>query len=257
MPVCPGRCRCAPVGAGLVGPGLYFGDIQIGQTRRVSYLLRLVLPDRPGALGAVATALGEVGADILSVDVVERSPGYAIDDLVIELPSDRLADSLVSAASAVAGVQVDSIRPYAGLLDPHRELELLDALAAHPERSLQLLADGVSKIFRAGWAIVLDAADPYPDGAAATVLAASGAAPEVPQLPVPWWPPRPARPLDAEETWAPRDWAGVGTELAVAPLGAGALLVGRPAMRWLPAELVRLSHLAAIAATVTAARAGA
>jgi hypothetical protein len=34
-----------------------------------------------------------------------------------------------------------------------------------------------------------------------------------------------------------------------------ALLVGRPALRWLPAELVRLSHLAAIAGSVTAASA--
>ncbi|MEP6598110.1 MAG: amino acid-binding protein [Actinomycetota bacterium] len=223
----------------------------------MSYLLRLVLPDRPGALGAVATALGAVGADILSLDVIERSPGYAIDDLVLELPADRLADSLVSAAAAVPGVQVDSIRRYAGLLDPHRELELLEALAAHPDRSLQLLTDGVAKIFRAGWAIVLDSAAPYPDGGSAKVLAASGAAPELAQLPVPWWPPHPARPLDPDDTWAPGDWAAMGTELAVAPLGAGALLVGRPAMRWLPAELVRLSHLAAIAATVTATRAGA
>ena len=53
----------------------------------MSYLLRLVLPDRPGALGAVATALGAVGADILSVDVIERGPGLAIDDLVVELPA--------------------------------------------------------------------------------------------------------------------------------------------------------------------------
>ena len=61
----------------------------------------------------------------------------------------------------------------------------------------------------------------------------------------------PARPLDADEPWAPPDWARLGTELAVAPLGEAALLVGRPALRWLPSELVRLHHLAAIAASVT------
>ena len=41
----------------------------------MSYLLRVVLPDRPGMLGAVATALGEAGGDIVSLDVVERGPG--------------------------------------------------------------------------------------------------------------------------------------------------------------------------------------
>jgi len=213
----------------------------------VSYLMRIVLPDRPGALGAVATALGAVGADILSLDVIERSPGNAIDDLVLDLPPGRLADSLVSAAATVPGVRVESIRPYAGQIDPYRELELLDSLATMPGQSLRVLADGVARIFRAGWALVLGA----PADGHAKVLAAGGAAPEVTSLPTPWWPPSPARVLDADVEWAPPDWARLGTELAVAPLGESALLVGRPTLRWLPAEMLRLRHLAAIAATVT------
>ncbi|HEY3630238.1 MAG TPA: ACT domain-containing protein [Jatrophihabitantaceae bacterium] len=217
----------------------------------MSYLLRLVLPDRPGALGAVATALGEVGADITSVDVIERGTHHAIDDLVVELPPERLADTLVTAAATVPGVEVESIRPYAGTIDPHRELEVLDRLAAGPDDPRQVLADGATRIFRAGWSLVLDA----PSGGAAPVLARSTAAPELAELPVPWWPPQPARLLEADEPWAPRDWAGLGTELAVAPLDDGALLVGRPALRWLPAELMRLRHLAGVASSVTRAAA--
>lgn len=214
----------------------------------MSFLLRLVLPDRPGALGAVATALGHAGADILSVDVIERAPGSAVDDFVVELPPGRLADSLVSAAATVPGVKVESIRPYAGQIDPHRELELLDALG-DPDSSMRVLADGVARVFRAGWALVLA---PPTDGQA-QVLASGGAAPEVELLAVPWWPPVPTRPLDADEDWAPSEWQRLGTELAVTPLGDRALLVGRPALRWLPSELVRLQHLAAIAATVAPA----
>lgn len=214
----------------------------------MSYLLRVVLPDRPGALGAVASALGTVGADILSLDVIERSPGYAVDDIVLELPPDRLADSLLTAAASVAGVRVESIRPYAGVIDPHRELELLDALAAGSDDSDRVLADGVTRIFRAGWALVLDA----PDTGRCRVSAGSGAAPDLDELDVPWWPPRPARQLDLDGSWAPPDWTAVGTELAVAPLGDGALLAGRPALRWLPAELMRLNHLTGIAASVRA-----
>jgi hypothetical protein len=214
---------------------------------RVSYLLRVVLPDRPGALGAVATALGHAGADILSVDVIDRQPGRATDDLVVEVPPGRLADSLITAASSVQGVKVESIRPYAGQIDPHRELALLDNLAVAPHASLQLLVDGVPRVFRAGWALVLD----EPVGGRSAVLAAGPSAPEVAFLPTPWWPPAPARTLLAED-WAPADWDRLGTELAVAPLGKAALLVGRPALRWLPSELMRLQHLAAIAATVTA-----
>ncbi|HEY3714567.1 MAG TPA: ACT domain-containing protein [Jatrophihabitantaceae bacterium] len=215
------------------------------------YLLRLVLPDRPGALGAVATALGGVGADITSVDVIERGAHHAVDDLVVELPPDRLADSLITAADSVPGVEVESIRPYAGTIDPHRELEVLDRLAGGADDPLQVLADGVTRIFRAGWSIVLG----VPTDETAPVIARSTAAPEITELGVPWWPPLPARLLDADEPWAPRDWSGLGTELAVAPLDDGALLVGRPALRWLPAELMRLRHLAGVAASVTRASA--
>jgi hypothetical protein len=213
----------------------------------VSYLLRIVLPDRPGALGAVASALGSVGADILSLDVIERGPGCATDDLVVELPPGRLADSLVSAAATVEGVKVESIRPYAGQIDPHRELELLENLAVHPEQGLALLAEGVVRVFRAGWAMVLG----EPSGGFSPVLAAGTAAPEVSSRAVPWWPATPARVLPTDDDWAPPDWDRLGTELAVAPLGVGALLVGRPALRWLPSEVLRLQHLVAIASTVT------
>jgi hypothetical protein len=212
----------------------------------VSYLLRVILPDRPGALGALATALGAVGADILSLDVIDRVPGSAVDDVVVDLPPDRLADSLVSAAATVPGVRVDYIRPYAGQIDPHRELELLDTLATQPAQPLAVLADGVTRIFRAGWALVLD----VPAGGHATVLACGGAAPELTCLPAPWWPPSPARVLDVGDDWAPPDWKRLDTELAVTPLGDAAVLVGRPTMRWLPSELLRLRHFAAIAATV-------
>lgn len=220
----------------------------------MSYLIRVVLPDRPGALGAVASALGHAGADILSVDIVERSAGQATDDLVVELPADRLADSLVSAAASVAGVRVESIRPYAGVIDPFRELELLEKLAVSRDDAPSVLADGVCRLFRAGWVLLLQA--PPRAGEASAVSARSAAAPEIETLYTPWWPPSPARPLDVEEPWAPKHWAALGTELAVAPLGQDAILVGRPALRWLASEIIRMSHLASIAATVLDAPTG-
>ena len=223
-------------------------DTWARHTERVSFLIRVVLPDRPGALGAVASALGHAGADILSVDIVERSGGQATDDLVVELPPDKLADSLVTAAASVPGVRVESIRPYAGVIDPFRELELLEKLAISTDDGPGVLADGVCRLFRSGWALVLRAPDV--DGGLATVIARSSAAPEIPSLPAPWWPPTPSRALDADEHWAPPTWATLGTELAVVPLGRRAILVGRPALRWLPSEIIRLSHLASIAATV-------
>lgn len=235
------------LGVTLLRRGCNSPDTQGWQTVPVSFLIRVVLPDRPGALGAVASALGHAGADILSVDIVERSSGQATDDLVVELPADRLADSLVTAAASVPGVRVESIRPYAGVIDPFRELELLEKLAVEVSNAPTLLADGVCRLFRAGWAIVLAAPEP---GAAAVVRGRSVAAPELERLETPWWPPSPPRSLDAAADWAPADWAALDTELAVVPLGRNAVLVGRPALRWLASEIIRMSHLCSIAATV-------
>ncbi|MEP6851809.1 MAG: amino acid-binding protein [bacterium] len=223
----------------------------------MSFLLRVTLPDRPGALGAVATALGTVEADIISVDVIERGSGYAVDDLVIDLPPTRLPDTLVSAAAGVDGVSVESIRPYASALDPSRELELIDRLVDRPADELTVLADGVVRIFRAGWALVLAAPEAdSASGSEASVLARSSAAPEAARLPVPWWPVTRVTRLDPEQAWVSGEWEMTGTELAAAPLAKDVVLVGRPAMRWLPGELARLGHLVGILATVLRRDAG-
>ena len=48
-------------------------------TERTHVVLTLHLPDRPGALGAVASRIGAVGADITDVRVASRREGIAED----------------------------------------------------------------------------------------------------------------------------------------------------------------------------------
>ncbi|GAB3564306.1 amino acid-binding protein [Amycolatopsis endophytica] len=214
----------------------------------MSFLIRVQLPDSPGTLGAVATALGMIGADILSVDVVERGGGVAIDDMVVELPSGRLPDAVITAAESVEGVEVDAVRPYAGVLDTHRELELVEEIAAQPASGLSVLVEGVPRIIRAGWAIVVSVSEPGVDR-----LASSSAAPEAPITDLPWLPLERATILDAEDSWVPETWQELGTELAATPLGKPdrALLVGRPGgPMFRAAEVARLAHLAGIVAVV-------
>ena len=213
----------------------------------MSYLLRLVLPDRPGMLGAVATALGRAGADILSLDVVERGPDGAVDDLVVALPPGGLADALITGAQSVDGVVVESLRPYHGGADLHRDLELVDALAADAVDAARLLVDHAPGVFRAGWALLLEAGP--------VVLHASPGAPDVDDLDLPWLPLGAACRLDPEAPWVPERWSVLGTELAAAPVGGPdrAVLVGRPGgPRFRESEVLRLRHLAGIAATVSA-----
>ena len=216
----------------------------------MSYLLRVVLPDRPGMLGAVATALGRAGADIVSLDVVERGPDGAVDDLLVTLPPGGLADTLITSAQSVPGVVVESLRPYHGGSDLHRDLELVEELAADPAAGLQLLVAGLPGVFRAGWAVLLEAGP--------TVLHASAGAPDAVDLELPWLPLGAPCRLEPDAPWVPESWDLIGTELVAAPVGGPqrAVLVGRPAgPRFRGSEVLRLGHLAGITATVAAAAA--
>ncbi len=212
----------------------------------MSYLLRLVVPDRPGILGAVATALGLAGIDIVSVDVLERGGGVAVDDIVVELPEDRVVDGLITAVMTVPGVEVESLRPFSGQLDTHRELQLLESLARAGGGTAALLAAELPRVLHGGWAVVLSGT---PDDV--TVLAASEAAPGLGGLVLPWLPLRAPVLLPSEAEWVPPLWQGMAVEMMATPFDGGAVVLGRsggPAFR--RSELLRLAHLTGIAATV-------
>ncbi|BDX33220.1 amino acid-binding protein [Mycobacterium antarcticum] len=215
-----------------------------------SYLLRVELEDRPGSLGSLAVALGSVGADILSLDVVERSAGYAVDDLCVDLPPGAMPDMLITAAEKLNGVYVDSIRPHTGLLEAHRELELIDHIAAagHKQDKLQVLADEAPKVLRVGWCLVVRLG-----ATGLEVVASSSGAPETAAESAPWLPLEHAVALDASAEWAPQGWRDFDTTLAAAPLGdqSTAVMLGRPGgPAFRPSEVARLGYLAGIVATI-------
>ena len=214
-----------------------------------SYLLRIVLVDRPGSLGSLAVALGSVGADILSLDVVERSAGYAIDALVIELPLGAMPDTLITAAESLPGVRVDSVRPHTGLLEAHRELELLDHIAAADDKKsrLQVLVDEAPRVLRVGWCTVLRSSD-----GELQRLAASPGVPETRAVSAPWLPIEQASTLDGTADWVPQAWRDMDTTMVAAPLGDPhtAVVLGRPGPECRPSEVARLGYLAGIVATM-------
>ncbi len=45
--------------------------------------MRVWLPDRPGALGAVASRIGAVRGDVVGIDILETGDGVAVDELVV------------------------------------------------------------------------------------------------------------------------------------------------------------------------------
>jgi ACT domain-containing protein len=75
------------------------------------YVVRIALPDRPGALGLVASRIGAVGGDIVAINILERDGGRAVDEFVVEIRGQHLIELLQNEIHEVDGVSVLEIRP--------------------------------------------------------------------------------------------------------------------------------------------------
>ncbi len=125
-----------------------------------SFILRVWVPDRPGALGAVASRIGAVRGDLAGIDILERGGGRAIDELIVELPSESLVGLLISEVSQVDGVDVEDVRRApAAAVDPRLDaLETAASLVAHADVGslLDALARRSLSDFQSDWAVVVD-----------------------------------------------------------------------------------------------------
>ncbi len=180
-----------------------------------AFVIRVWLPDRPGALGSVASRVGAVKADVIGIDIIERGAGRAIDELVIDLPDGDLVDLLLAEIAQVEGVDVENIRPLAGPPPDPAVTALQVAQAVHGagpgDDSQQAVVDGAIALLGADWAALVDTKG-------SKVIAAAGA-----DLPAEGW-------LVAFVQGATTEGAPVDLqELAVAPLSSEgtALVVGR------------------------------
>ena len=72
--------------------------------------MRVRLPDRPGALGLVASRIGAVGGDITAMHILDRDDGQAVDVFEVELAGAHLTELLRSEIHEVDGVTVDEVR---------------------------------------------------------------------------------------------------------------------------------------------------
>lgn len=74
------------------------------------FRLQVVLPDRPGSLGAVASAIGFAGGDIRGLVVMKSEDGRGYDDITVAVPGSDPRD-LIEVLTAIGGVEVLSVTP--------------------------------------------------------------------------------------------------------------------------------------------------
>lgn len=200
------------------------------------FLLRVALPDLPGSLGRVASAIGEAGGDIEAIEIIEhRLDGSAVDDVLLETATGTMPDTIVSACNRLAGVEVLWIGRYAAGGNLFLDLEAVEELTRDPAHAVARLVEMLPMVFNADWAARVGEGDPL----------RSPGAPEGfgwLDLDVPL--DRPAR-LEVEND---------DTLIVAVPTGSGSLVLlarrGGPA--FLDSELARLGHLVALAHTIAA-----
>jgi ACT domain-containing protein len=74
------------------------------------FRLQVALPDRPGSLGAVASAIGFAGGDIRGLVVMKSEDGRGYDDITVAVPGSDPSD-LIEVLTAIGGVEVISVTP--------------------------------------------------------------------------------------------------------------------------------------------------
>jgi hypothetical protein len=115
------------------------------------------LPDRPGALGLVASRIGAIGADIVGVDVLERSEHVAVDEFAVTLESEDLVKLLVREIEEVDGASVEQWERVERFPDPLDALETIEHVSAAVDVDdlASRLTTRVHAEFNADWAAVL------------------------------------------------------------------------------------------------------
>ena len=184
--------------------------------------IRLKVPDRPGSLGRVASAIGTASGDIAGVDVLDSEAGQALDDVVVQVRDIPHLSRVLDGLAAVPGVEVVGVHHPEPPVPGHADLQLVAQVVARPDRSLQTLVDGAPIALGVDWAAIVHAAD--------ALLSLPDALPDT--LPIP------ARSLPAG-ILAGRDDAGLrvvatspeapgGTSVIIGPLRLRTLQVPMP-----------------------------
>ena len=200
----------------------------------MSYLLRVQLPDVPGSLGRLATAIGSAGGNIDAIEIVARGEGFAVDDVFLAADTMVMPDSIVSACQTLEGVKVLWIARYAAGTNLFLDLEAVESMTQEPAAAADTLVDLVPQVFRADWGMRLHRLD----GDYKVVHRTSASPAEAPSVP---WP-------DTDVVEA----SDGDVLLLAAPLGPdeAVVIARRGGPEFLDSELARLRHLVQLAGSI-------
>jgi hypothetical protein len=124
-------------------------------------LVRVRMPDRPGALGLVASRIGALKADIVGIEIRDRIDGVALDEVTVLLPEPGLEAALTREIQEVDGATVESLELIDALPEPRLDswFAATRIVQARDDGDLaEALASAVAECVATWCAVQLDAA---------------------------------------------------------------------------------------------------
>jgi hypothetical protein len=203
--------------------------------------MQVSLTNRARLLAPVAAALGAAGVNINRLECrrVEGLGGRL--SFLLDLPDSCVRQTLVAVCEQIEGVTVDCIAAYPAAGSLRYDLIAVEQMVREPLQAPKILATAAVLVFRAQWSLLLRVGD-----GATRVIFSTPLAPDLD-----------GATLAGVDSLDRRRGAAVGihcrlggnAELAVAPVGAETLLVGRrDGPPFSHADLTRLEHLTNLAA---------
>ena len=205
------------------------------------FLMRITLPDRPGSLGAVATAMGKVGGDINAVEIVEKRDGSWWTTSSSTCPRTSCPRPSSPRARTSTGVKVEWISRYPEGGGLQSDLEALERMTSDPAHAAETLVSLCPVVFRSHWATLIKVT-----AGAARPTFSTTLAPDLSEEAAALFAPFDVtHRAELASGWCP-GWGD--TTVVVTPITQDRVIVigrlGGPA--FLDSEIARLHHLAAL-----------
>ncbi len=112
-----------------------------------SVRIRVELPNAPGALGKLATAIGEAGGNIAALDIVESETAHIVEDVTVFAVDEEHVARIRAAVEAVEGVTVKTVRDRTFLMHVGGKIEVKSKVPLHNRDDLSMAyTPGVARV---------------------------------------------------------------------------------------------------------------
>ena len=112
-----------------------------------SLTVRLVIRNRPGMLGRVASAIGGAGGDIGAVDLVESTRDRVVRDITIKARDSEHGQQIVARLKHTAGVQVGNLSDRTFLMHLGGKIEIRNKVPIRTRDDLSMVyTPGVARV---------------------------------------------------------------------------------------------------------------